>query len=436
MNKQNTSSTKKNSSLQNYTMRYLLVALLVVVAVWAGLFYAVILDEVYDNIDDGLKNSKILIEREAYANPDVLDTPEFGINQFKITPLPKGNYDFSNKLISTFEFSEYDDEDQPIRLLETVFNDAKGNPYKLTIRASMVEEDELMEDLLTALVALYVMLVMSIAILNRFILRKVWKSFYLLLDKLKSYKLGMGKEFTAPESHVSEFEVLGHELEDLLRRSETIYSSQKQFIENASHELQTPLAISLNKLELFAENSNLPNEQMMEIGKISDTLNRLVRLNKSLLLLSKIENRQYADEEPVNFNKLISQLVDDFTDLAEFREIKIDVVQQGKLSFPMNKGLALTLVTNLLKNALVHNHPGGTVTLILNADSLSVQNTGSNKPLDDKQVFDRFYRSSTNEQSTGLGLSIVWSIANSYKLAVKYAYTGMHTFTIQFPDAR
>jgi signal transduction histidine kinase len=433
MEKKDITTKKKSSSLQNYTLRYLIVALLVVVAVWAGLFYAVILDEVYDNIDDGLKNSKIQIEREAYANPAILNTHEFGINQFKITPLPKGNYDFSNKMISTFEFSEYDDEDQPIRILETIFNDAKGYPHKLTIRASMVEEDELLEDLLIALIALYIMLVGSIALLNKIILRRVWRSFYNLLNKLKGYKLGTGKGFTAPRSHIHEFEVLGNELEDLLHRNEAIYSSQKQFIENASHELQTPLAISLNKLELFAENINLPNEQMMEIGKISDTLNRLVRLNKSLLLLSKIENRQYADEEPVNFNELIAQLVEDFTDLAEFRELTIDVVRLSKLSYPMNKGLALTLVTNLFKNALVHNTPGGNVVITIDADSLSIQNTGNAKPLDEKQVFERFYRSSHNEQSTGLGLSIVWSIANSYKLSVKYNYTGMHKFTIHFP---
>lgn len=428
------SKNKKSSSLQNYTLRYTVVALLFIIAIWAGLFYAIILEEVYDNIDDGLKNSKILIEREAFANPAILNTPEFGINQFKIEPLRKGTYDFSNKFTSTFEFMEYDDDDEPIRLLETVFNDAQGNPHKLTIRASMVEEDELLEDLLTALVALYIMLVISIALLNRFILKRVWKSFFELLDKLKNYKLGTGKDFKAPESHVSEFEVLARELEDLLHRSETIYASQKQFIENASHELQTPLAISLNKLELFAENNTLPDEQMMEIGKVSDTLNRLVRLNKSLLLLSKIENRQYADEEPVNFNSLITQLTDDFADLAEFREIKIDVVRQSQLEYPMNKGLALTLVTNLLKNALVHNHVGGLVTITANHNSLRVQNTGSNNPLDDRKVFDRFYRNSDNEQSTGLGLSIVWSIANSYKLEIKYSFTGMHTFTIVFPE--
>jgi signal transduction histidine kinase len=419
--------------LRNYTLRYLIIALLGVIAVWAGLFYAVILDEVYDNINDGLKNSKILIIREAYSNENILNTPEFGINQFKITPLPKGNYDYLDKLTSTFEFSEYDNEDQPIRLLETVFNDAKGNPHLLTIRASMVEEDELMEDLLTALIALYVMLVVSIAIINQVILRRVWKSFYQMLDRLKNFRLGTGVSFQAPQSSVEEFKVLGKELETMLKRNEEIYSSQKQFIENASHELQTPLAISLNRLELFAENNNLPEAQMQELGKISDTLNRLVRLNKSLLMLSKIENRQYAEEENINFNELVLQLTEDFTDLAEYKNISIAVDTAIPLNFTMNRGLAVTLVSNLIKNAIIHNHKGGTIHIGTHHNSISISNTGNEKPLDPEHIFRRFYRDSYNEHSTGLGLSIVNSIITNYKLRIIYTYNGLHTFNITFP---
>lgn len=423
--------------LRNYTLRYLIIALLGVIAVWAALFYAVILDEVYDNIDDGLKNSKILIIRESYANEKVLETREFGINQFKITPLPKGKlYDFSDKFISTFEFMEYDDDNEPVRLLETVFNDSKGNPYKLTIRASMVEEDELMEDLLTALVALYIMLVISIALINQVILRKAWKSFYEMLNGLKNFRLGTGNTFTAPHSPITEFKTLGLELEDLLKRNEEIYASQKHFIENASHELQTPLAISLNKLELFADNNNLPEDQMMEIGKISDTLNRLVRLNKSLLMLSKIENRQYADEDIVNFNDLITQLTDDYQDLAEYKNITLNVDFQAQLSFSMNKGLALTLVSNLLKNAIVHNYTGGMVNFIITENTITISNSGNSKPLNADAIFKRFYRDTNNEQSTGLGLSIVNSIIANYKITAVYSFNGLHTFTITFPEKR
>jgi len=421
--------------LRNYTLRYLIIALLVVIAVWAALFYAVILDEVYDNVDDGLKNSKILIIRESYANEKVLETREFGINQFKIAPLPKGRlYDFSDKFISTFEFMEYDDDNEPVRLLETVFNDSKGNPYKLTIRASTVEEDELLEDLLIALVALYIMLVVSIAAINHIILRKAWKSFYEMLNGLKNFRLGNGTTFKAPHTKISEFQNLGAELEDLLTRSEATFASQKHFIENASHELQTPLAISLNKLELFADNNNLPEEQMMEIAKISDTLNRLVRLNKSLLMLSKIENRQYADEETVNFNGLITQLAEDYLDLAEYKNISINVDFQSELHFSINKGLALTLVSNLLKNAIVHNHTGGNVNLIVTENTITVSNTGNSKALDGDAVFKRFYRDTTNEQSTGLGLSIVNSIIVNYRIKAAYSFNGLHTFTITFPE--
>ncbi len=421
--------------LRNYTLRYLVIALLGVVAVWAGLFYAVILDEVYDNIDDGLKNSKILIIRESFANEKVLETREFGINQFKITPLPKGKlYDFSDKFISTFEFMEYDDDNEPVRLLETVFNDSNGNPYKLTIRASIVEEDELLEDLLTALIALYIMLVVSIAGLNYYILKRAWKSFYSMLSDLKKFRLGTGSTFTAPDSHISEFKSLGLELENLLQRSEAVYASQKHFIENASHELQTPLAISLNKLELFAENSSLSEEQMMEIAKVSDSLNRLVRLNKSLLMLSRIENRQFADEETVSFDEIAARLTEDFADLAEHKGITCTITETAQLTYTMNRGLAVTLVSNLVKNAIVHNHSGGAIHIIINQNSFAISNTGNGTALDSDAIFQRFYRDTTNEQSTGLGLSIVSSILSNYRLDVVYSFNGLHTFTITFPE--
>ncbi|MHA3786716.1 sensor histidine kinase [Flavobacterium hauense] len=419
--------------LRNYTLRYLIIALLVVIAVWAGLFYAVILEEVYDNIDDGLKNSKLLILREVKENEAIVNTPEFGINQFKITPLPQGHYDDKSRFINTFEFMEYDDDNEPVRLLETVFEDSKGNPHLLTIRASMVEEDELLEDLLTALIALYAMLVISIGLLNYVILRKAWKSFYTTLDRLKHFRLGSGKSFEAPASSIKEFKALGNELESMLKRNEEIYSSQKQFIENASHELQTPLAISLNRLELYAENNNLPETQMEEIGKISDTLNRLVRLNRSLLMLSKIENRQYTEEEPVNFNELMLQLTEDFTDLAEYKDINITVKADTQLSFTMNRGLAVTLISNLIKNAILHNHKGGTIHVEIQQKKISISNTGNEKALDTNAVFRRFYRDSYNENSTGLGLSIVSSIISTYKLSIDYSFNRMHTFNITFP---
>lgn len=172
--------------LQNYTLRYLAITLLAVIPIWAGLFYMLILDEVYDNIDDDLKNSKIIIIRQAFADEKLLNTPEFGINKFTIKPLPKGNYSYKDEFSSSSEFMEYDDDDEPIRTLTTVFNDKEGNPHELVIKASIVEEDELLEDLAVALLGLYVMLVISILVVNHFLLKESGNRFMRFWTTLKN----------------------------------------------------------------------------------------------------------------------------------------------------------------------------------------------------------------------------------------------------------
>ncbi|UUC45525.1 sensor histidine kinase [Flavobacterium cerinum] len=431
--------------LQVYTLRYLLIALLGVIALWASLFYMVILEEVYDNIDDGLKNSKLLIIRKAKESPELLTKHESEINQFTIKPVPMGRFiarnhsddddddDNQDVIYNDHQYMEYDDDYEPVRVLKTVFMASDGNPYELTITASMVEEDELLEDLMTALIALYIMLVVSIVIINYFILKKVWRSFHSLLDKLRHFKLGTGTVFHAPPSPIDEFKVLGKELEALLKRNEATYNSQKQFIENASHELQTPLAISINRLELFAENNMLTEEQMEDVGKITDTLSRLVKLNKSLLMLSKIENRQFPDEEDIDFNELTEQIASDFDDFAAFKSVSLHIDQKEPLTFKMNKGLAVTLLSNLIKNAILHNQTGGTVAITLSEKQLIIRNSGSDQPLDPDFIFNRFARHGTNEHSTGLGLAIVQSIISNYNLYITYTFDKEHVFTITFP---
>jgi len=419
--------------LQNYTLRYLAITLLLVIPIWAGIFYVLILDEVYDNIDDDLKNSKIIIIRHAFANKELLNTPEFGINKFTIKPLPKGQYSNKEEFSTSKEFMEYDNDNEPIRTLKTIFNDDKGNPYELIIKTSIVEEDELLEDLFLALIGLYVMLVISILAVNHLLLKKIWKSFYTILENLKEIKLGTGSKLKAIDSPIDEFNILEKEVEKMFNRNESIYSSQKQFIENASHELQTPLAISINKLELFAENSILADEQLMEIGKITDTLNRLTRLNKSLLMLSKIENQQFSEEENINFNELILVLTEDYSDLADFKEVKITVTENDILYFKMNKGLAIALISNLLKNALIHNHHNGFVNFIIDKNEMIISNSGNNSPLNSEVIFNRFYRHTTTNESTGLGLSIVKSIINNYSITIEYLFTSHHQFKIIFP---
>ncbi|MCH5721079.1 HAMP domain-containing histidine kinase [Niabella hibiscisoli] len=221
-------------------------------------------------------------------------------------------------------------------------------------------------------------------------------------------------------------------MQSLLQRNSDTYLSQKQFNENASHELQTPLAISINKLELLAERGSLTNEDGETIGEVIQALESLKRLNKALLLLSKIENQQFVEEQTIRVNDVIAKLVRDFSDMLRFRDVKVELVENGYFERLMNSNLAEILIMNLLKNAIVHNSPGGIIKVTITASWLSIENSGVPDPMDNEKMFERFYKRSTESGSTGLGLAIVKAIAALYDLSVAYEFNhSMHKFVIQ-----
>lgn len=419
----------KKKSLKYSTLRYLVIAILGIIAVWAASFYLLIIEEVYDNVDDGLKDSKIRILREIESNPDLLKTYEYGIAQFKITPLPDGEYSEKIHIYNSKMYMEYDDDDEPVRILQSIFS-IQNNYYQLEIYTSTVEEDELLENLLIALVVLYFVLVGSIILINHFILKKAWSPFYEILNGLKNYKIG-SNHFEKSNSNIKEFNELEDELDAMIQRNERIYDQQNQFIANASHELQTPLAIAGNKLELLIEEKDITENQAQKISEISEMLNRLKRLNKSLLTISKIENEQFTKVEKINFNELIKQSLNDFESFTDFKEIEVSVEDNGLFEFEMNLDLAGILINNLLKNAIVHNEENGFLKVSIQQNKISIQNPG-NKSLNRQLIFDRFYKNEQNENSTGLGLAIVKSIVKIYpKLSINYRFENRHFFDLE-----
>lgn len=419
----------KKKSLKYSTLRYLLIAILGIIAVWAASFYLLIIEEVYDNVDDGLKDSKIRIIHETEANPEILQTADYGIAQFRITPLPVGTYSYKEHIYNTKMYMAYDNDDEPVRILQTIFQ-TQGTHYQLEIYTSTVEEDEFIENLLIALSALYVALVGSIVLINHFILKKAWSPFYELLNNLKSYKIGTKKGFEKTNSEIIEFNELEDELSSMIDRNEKIYEQQKQFIANASHELQTPLAIAGNKLELLIEEKDITANQARKISEISQMLNRMKRLNKSLLTLSKIENEQFREIETLIFNDLIRQSLIDLEMLIDFKEIKVSVEENGIFQFEMNTDLAEILITNILKNAIVHNKQNGFLKILISSNKVSIQNSGE-IPLDTQFIFERFNKNEQNENSTGLGLAIVQSIVKIYPdLSIHYHFEDGHCFEL------
>lgn len=417
--------------LQNYTLRYLVIAILFIIALWAGLFYAYITEEVYDNIDDGLKNLKLHIIREAHENPEILNTKEFGISEFKMTPLSEGHYVLTNSFETSKMYMEYDDDYEPIRKLTCVFYHNNEDAYQLEIITSMIEEDELLENMLLGLLVLYIMLVVSIVILSHVLLRKTWKSFYKLLSNLKNYRINSNQFFEVPNTSIDELNYLGKEMKGLIIRTEKAFNSQKLFIENASHELQTPLSIIRNKLELFAESCD-SEEQLAEISTIIDSVNRMIQFNKSLLTLSRVENQQYSNTQEVDLCDVADGLLNEYEDLIHYKKVNIIKSYDKHFFLDINETLARILINNLIKNAIVHNHANGEIVISSDANKFTVRNTGHTTPLDENIIYNRFYKGSSSEQSTGLGLAIIKSIIDSYpSIELKYFYDDGHSFEIK-----
>lgn len=388
--------------------------LLVIIAVWAGLFYAYILDEVHDNVDDGLKDRKIQIIKAVYLNPELLKNNDFGFNEFKIMPITAGEYKNRSRLYNKMYYMEYDDKDQPYRVLEADFIDQYKNRQRLVIRTSTVEEDELIYDLTTALIVLYILLVISIVAVNGYLLNKAMRPFYLILDKLKKYQFGIPFSQEDQNYSIKEFEELNVEINEMIDRNELVFYQQKQFIENASHELQTPLAIVINKIDLLIQNENPDKKSLTFLTEVKNDLRRMVGLNKSLLMLSKIENSQFNTTSHVDFNKMIDILVQNYEDFIAFKKVEVNIIEKGHFQADFNQDLADILLSNLLKNAVKYNNQEGTLNIIIENDRITFQNSGTPASLDESRIFNRFYKQGSDHGSTGLGLSIIRTIIKQY----------------------
>ena len=385
-------------------------ALSLLLAAWAVLFYFTMIDEINDEVDDSLENyAEVLVKRNLAGRE--LPAAFLGSNNGYFLHDVSAEYAAArpHMVYSDEEiFIPEKDEEEPARVLRMIFRDREGSYKELTVMTPTIEKDDLQEAILWWIVYLYLFLLLTILLINILVLHRTLRSLYALLN----------------EAAIRNAE-----------RSEVLFDRQKQFIGNASHEMQTPLAVCRNRLEmLVGDGSALSEEQLGEIMKVQRTLDYLVRLNRSLLLLSKIENGQFPETEQVDFNALVRRTAEDMSEIYAGRGMRLSLREEGRLAARMNSSLGASLVTNLLKNAYVHGDAGGEVTVTVSGDRLSVCNSGAGGALDADHIFERFYQGAKKEGSTGLGLSIVDAVCRLYGLRTEYAYINRcHCFTVHFP---
>jgi signal transduction histidine kinase len=254
---------------------------------------------------------------------------------------------------------------------------------------------------------------------------------YTLLCWLDNYKPGKGVKDLPKENSSIEFQKLTQAAHDTIERAEIQLDIEKQFIGNASHELQTPLAVLSTRIEWLMDKTSLTEEQFAELTKMRQSLHRLIRLNRTLLLLSKIDNGQFPDKSDIDIVGLVKSEIETYNEIFADKELTVHMELPSKSSISMNESLAATLVTNLIKNAFLHTSAGGDITIKYYSRQLTVSNSGDTA-IDGQKIFNRFYTSGKTG-STGLGLALVKSIAGYYDFGLDYSFSnGRHSFTVKF----
>jgi signal transduction histidine kinase len=311
----------------------------------------------------------------------------------------------------------------------------QGIPLEIKIYKSTTPADQLVEQVTLMMTIMVILFISGIFVLNRFIFANLWKDFFLALEKLKAFDT-VKEPLTLGEPDIEEFRELFKELEQMTRRLSDDYRELKEYTDHTTHELQTPLAIIKTKTELLMQSDKLGPDEMQLIHAINAGTNQLSRLNSTLALITRIENRQYPSREAISFSHLVDEHLELMQELISLRGISV------KKSYPdhdmvvsMDRGLANVMLTNLLKNAIVHNRDQGSIGIRISDQQFVISNEGPPLNFDEEGLFKRFVRDTKKSGTFGLGLSLVKKICDTYGYDINYSFLeGRHVFTLRFVE--
>lgn len=306
-----------------------------------------------------------------------------------------------------------------------------GKPYSVTIETNVEEVHETVFAI-SVITGLFVLLLISgFILLNRRLSKRIWAPFSDTLEKLKQFDLNRAGTIGFLETDIKEFAELNGVLEKLIGNNIRIYKEQKEFTQNASHELQTPLALLKSKIDLLIQDASLTIGQRKIIESLDNSISRVTRINKNLLLLAGIENRKYESER-VNLSELVRSGVGILVDFAGDKDCTISTKVQEGISVKSNESLVEVLISNLLSNTVRHGIENTKIIVALNEQALMVSNEGKAR-LNQENLFKRFISANTTDPGTGLGLAIVKEICDKYGWRVTYTFTeNQHVFSVFF----
>jgi signal transduction histidine kinase len=309
--------------------------------------------------------------------------------------------------------------------------DKKG--FRISIFKSIENTHSLITDLFLITCLAFILMSIILVVVNYWISKKLWVPFYQTLDKIKDFNIDDKLQLNLSPSGIIEFDRLNRVLNTMSEKIRADFLNLKEFTEDASHEIQTPLSIIKSKLELLFQSENLTDKQAENIRAIYEATTRLSKLNYSLLLISRIQNQQYAYTGQVDLAGITDKFLLHFQEIIDQKNIRIDRHYNSAVTLKMNPDLAEILISNLLGNAIRHNIDEGWVNISLDDKELVITNTGHKLSFNPNDLFKRFRKGDISSDSSGLGLSIVNKIASLYHIEIEYLLDGnIHTLRLAF----
>jgi signal transduction histidine kinase len=321
-----------------------------------------------------------------------------------------------------------DNEMVPHRELRFSINH-NGRDFTIVIRQILLGRDDIAQGTLMIIFGLLFLFSVFVVLTVNFAARKIWKPFYITLNKIMAYKIRDPLP-VFKNSGIDEFNALNSTLQTFIKKISDDFLHNKQFNENASHELQTHLAVIKASTGKLLGNTGFTEEQLLELKKIHSAATKLSQAQKSLLLLSKIGNNEFGDNSNLNLAEVLKSSLSFFEETIGLRQIKLKKEIADCTVF-MDAGLAEILVNNLIKNAVKHNVQNGFISAKLTNKELTIENSGADFKGNTDTLLQRFGKGENGY--IGIGLAIVKEICELYDFKLDYTVSqGKHKISIRF----
>lgn len=397
--------------------RYTLLTLALVLLVGSLSHYIIITYFVHCSADHTLREYRQNIA-DFVAQQDTLviqDNPL--LNTSRLSGIEVGHvFLLKEHFRDTLVYSHYKEETVVFRLLSYNLH-VKDKNYLITLWQATMDTEDILAAIVVSLIILFVLFTFFSLWWTKWFVGKLWYPFYQMLEQLWEVDLINLHEIKIARCRVDEFIMLNRVLNRLLDRIQGDYISLRELTETTAHELQTPLSVVKARLELLQQSEKHSEQDTELIRSVNNAVDRVIRLNRFMLMIAKINNDQFPADSSLVLNDFLDDFLSSYEDMIEIRGLAVKKDYSGQLVLCLHPQLAEMLASNLLSNAIRYNVIEGYIRIETTVRSLQICNSYGNViPAGD--LFARFTKSGQDKEASGLGLAIVKSICQKNNLEI------------------